>query len=88
MGLLDNWNKPSKSVDSIVKEAAENNLNLLIKYRKFDGTVSERRLENVSYNNSYQERGYHNDHIEGFCTLRGEERVFKINRIISADIVE
>ena len=86
MGLLDLWNKPPISIKEIVAEAVKNNNSLTIKYRKFDGTVSSRKISNVSYNNVYQEDGFFNDHIKGFCNLRLEERTFKIDRIVKAEI--
>ena len=87
MGLLDLWNKPEKNIKNVIKQAIENKQSIAIKYRKFDGTVSNRRLSDIRYNNSFGEVGFHNDHIIGFCSLRNEERTFKIDRISSVEII-
>lgn len=87
MGILDLWNKGSKSNLEVIKQAVAENKDILIKYRKFNGEVSRRRLSNIAYNNSFEEEGFHNDHIKGYCHMRREERTFKIDRIISIEIV-
>jgi|JI7StandDraft_1071085.scaffolds.fasta_scaffold144934_2 predicted DNA-binding transcriptional regulator YafY len=88
MGILDLWNKPENNIKESIKQAIENKKSLAIKYRKFDGTVSSREIRNVVFNNSFEVDGFHNDHIKGFCSIRNEERTFKIDRIISAEIVK
>lgn len=88
MGLLDLWNKPDKSIKSLIKQAIDNNQRLLIKYRKFDGTISSRELSEVAFNNSFEAEGYKDDHIKGQCSLRNESRTFKIDRIISAEQIK
>jgi len=88
MGILDLWNKPSKSIKETIAEAIANNYDLSIKYRKFDGTVSARIISKIDYNNDFEEDGFYEDHIKGFCSLRQEDRTFKIDRIIKAEIVE
>jgi predicted DNA-binding transcriptional regulator YafY len=88
MGLLDLWNKPENNIKESIKQAIENKYGLAIKYKKFDGTVSLRQLRDVVFNNSYETDGFHNDHIKGFCSIRNEERTFKIDRIISAELIK
>jgi predicted DNA-binding transcriptional regulator YafY len=88
MGILDLWNKPENNIKESIKQAIENKKSLAIKYRKFDGTISSREIRNVVFNNSFEADGFHNDHIKGFCSIRNEERTFKIDRIISAEIVK
>lgn len=87
MGILDLWNKGSKSNLEVIKQAMTENKDILIKYRKFSGEISKRKLSNIIYNNSFEDDGFHNDHIKGYCHLRREERTFKIDRIISIEIV-
>lgn len=87
MGLLDQWNKADNSIKDTLKQAMDENHHVLIKYRKFEGDVSERTLSNIQFNNSFEEDGFHNDHIKAYCHLREEERTFKIDRIISITIL-
>lgn len=87
MGILDLWNKGSKSNVEVIKQAMTENKDIFIKYRKYDGEISERRLSNIIYNNSFEEDGFHNAHIKGYCHIRREERTFKIDRIVSIKIV-
>ncbi|WP_417558364.1 hypothetical protein [Mesoflavibacter zeaxanthinifaciens] len=88
MGILDMWNKPSNSIKEMIEEAIQNNYDLSIKYRKFDGTLSSRIISDIEYNNAFEDEGFYNDHIKGFCNLRQEDRTFKIQRIIKAEIVK
>lgn len=87
MGILDLWNKENKSNLEVIKQAMTENKDILIKYRKFSGEISKRRLSKIIYNNSFEDDGFHNDHIKGYCHLRREERTFKIDRIISIEII-
>ena len=88
MGLLDQWNKAEKSTIEIVMEALRQGKNIEIGYRNFNGEVSTRKVSNIVINNEFEERGYHNNHIKGYCHLRHEERTFKLDRIVSARIVD
>ncbi len=58
-----------------------------IEYVKYDGTRSKRRVSNISICNEYGAYGYENDHISGYCHLRGEKRHFKIDRIQSIRVL-
>lgn len=87
MGLLDLWNKPEKSIKDVINQAIDSKKDIAIKYRKFDGTVSTRQLSNIAYNNTFEAEGFHNAHIKGHCSLRDEDRTFKIDRIISVEIL-
>lgn len=86
MGLLDQWNKPQQSISEIIADVIDNQKTITIKYQKFDGDYSERKISNIQYNNEYESEGFHNDHIKGYCHLRNEERTFKISRILSVNI--
>ena len=92
MGLLDLWNKRNDEGDnapkSVIEKAMALNKPIKIKYQKFNGEVSVRELSGIAYNNSFEEDGFYNNHIKGFCSLRKEERTFKIDRILSASIIE
>jgi predicted DNA-binding transcriptional regulator YafY len=88
MGLLDLWNKPDNSIKNVIEQAIANNEKIAIKYKKFDGTISSRKLSNIGFNNTFEADGFHNDHIKGFCSLRNEDRTFKIDRIISVELIE
>ena len=88
MGLLDQWNKAEQSTIEIVMGAVKKGKNIEIGYRNFNGEVSTRKVSGVIVNNEFEERGYHNNHIKGFCHLRNEERTFKLERIVSARIVD
>jgi predicted DNA-binding transcriptional regulator YafY len=88
MGLLDQWNKPKQSIKGVLQKAMKEKKSVLIKYRKYDGTSSERKLSELEFNNEFQAVGFHNAHIKAFCHLRKENRTFKISRIISANVIE
>lgn len=89
MGLLDIWNKKEEnnSMDTIQKAISENK-SITISYRNFNGELSQRILSNIKFNNEFDEKGYHNEHVKGFCSKRQEERTFKIDRIITIKINE
>lgn len=75
-------NQMSKTViRSQVERAINSNSSIEISYTKYDGTSSRRKISNIKYNNQYYDIGYANDHIEGYCHMRQEDRVFKIDRI-------
>lgn len=69
------------SIRAIIKKAIDEEMDIIITYRKYDGTTSQRQLSNIEYNNEYGSYGYSNDHIKGYCHLRKEYRVFRIDRI-------
>lgn len=77
----------AQSIRSKIKRAISNDNDVKIEYRKYDGTSSNRRLSDISYNNEFEMEGYNNDHIKGWCHLRSEERTFKIDRIKSIEIL-
>lgn len=79
--------KPTQDIRSKIRQAISNTHDIKIAYRKYDGTSSARRLSNITFNNEFKSDGYNNDHIKGFCHLRGEERTFRISRITSIEII-
>ena len=87
MGLLDIWNKKEEDeildVRTTIDKAISENKSITIFYRNFNGEISDRSLSNISYNNKFEAKGFHNEHIKGFCSKRQEDRTFKIDRIIS-----
>ena len=67
-------------IGDYIKEAIQQNKEITIKYQKYDGSVSTRRISNIELSDEYGD-GY----IRAYCHLRNEERTFKISRIIEAD---
>ena len=75
------------SIESKITQAISGGGDIKIRYRKYDGTASERRLSAITYNNEFEADGYHNAHIKGYCHLRKENRTFKIDRIIAVEVL-
>lgn len=75
------------SIRTEIDKAIRTNKDIEIEYVKYDGTYSKRRVSNIEYCNDYGVFGYNNDHISGYCHLRGEERHFKIERIQSIRVL-
>ena len=88
MGLLDLWNKPEKNVKDIIQNAILNNEAIAIKYRNFDGEISSRTLSKIRFNTDFENEGETKTHIKGFCSMRKEDRTFKIDRIMSVDVIK
>lgn len=68
------------TVKEYITKAIQENKSITIKYRKFDGSISTRRLSNVEYSDEFGD-----DYIQAYCHLRNENRTFKISRIIEVD---
>lgn len=66
----------------LIKRAQEDDLTLEIDYVKEGFPKSTRTISDISESNEYGV-GY----IRAFCHTRGEERTFKISRIVDARIV-
>lgn len=66
---------------SIIDQAIKENKTLFFTYTKYNGEISNRSISNIQYLNDYEEYGYQNDHISGFCHKRNENRTFKISRM-------
>lgn len=75
------------SIRTEIDRAIRTGKDIEIVYVKYDGTRSRRRVSDISYCNDYEDYGYENDHISGFCHLRGEDRHFKIDRIQSIRVL-
>ena len=75
------------SIRTEIDRAIRTGKDIEIEYVKYDGTRSKRRVSNISYCNDYEDYGYENDHIRGYCHLRGEDRHFKIDRIQSIRVL-
>lgn len=71
------------TVKEYITKAIRENKSITIKYRKFDGSISTRRLSNVEYSDEFGD-----DYIQAYCHLRNENRTFKISRIIEVDGVK
>lgn len=75
------------SIESEIKRAITYKYDIEIKYEKYNGETSKRKVSNISYNNDYKDYGYNNDHIKGYCRLRNEERTFRISRITAVRVL-
>lgn len=75
------------SIESEIKRAITHGYDIEIRYEKYGGELSQRRVSNISYNNEFGDFGYSNAHIKGFCHLRNEERTFRISRITAVRVI-
>lgn len=75
------------SIESEIKRAITCKYDIEIKYEKYNGETSKRKVSNISYNNNYKDYGYNDDHIKGYCHLRNEERTFRISRITAVRVL-
>lgn len=71
------------TIREYINKAILENRDITIKYRKYDGSISTRRLSNVEFSDEFGE-----DYIAAYCHLRNENRTFKISRIIEVDGVK
>lgn len=71
----------STRIESCIKNAIATNKAITIKYRKYDGSISERKISEIEYSSEYG-----NEYIYAYCHLRKDYRTFKISRIL--DIVD
>ena len=67
-------------IDNLINSAIENGWSLVIKYRKYSGEVSVRKISDIYYSDEFGE-----EYIDAFCHKREERRTFKINRILAAE---
>lgn len=75
------------TIESEIRRAVNGGYAIEIKYEKYSGEVSQRKVSALSYNNEFGEYGYSNAHIKGYCHLRNEERTFKISRIMAVRVL-
>ena len=68
------------SIIEYIEEAIQNGKSIIIKYEKYGGELSTRKLSDIHYSDEFGE-----EYIEGFCHLRNERRTFKISRIREVD---
>lgn len=62
---------------AVLEQAMNDGSTLEIDYEKYDGEQSHRSISNIQYSDEYGD-----DYISAFCHLRGEDRTFKIDRIL------
>lgn len=74
-------------IESEIKRAIDSGSDIEIKYEKFNGEKSQRRVSNIAYNNEFGVYGYNNAHIRGYCHLRGEDRTFRVSRILAVRVL-
>lgn len=67
-------------IDNLINSAIENGWSLVIKYRKYSGEVSVRKISDIYYSDEFGE-----EYIDAYCHKREERRTFKINRILAAE---
>ena len=67
-------------INDYIDNAIKTHKEITIKYQKYDGTISTRRISSIEYSDEFGE-GY----IHAYCHLRSEERTFKISRILEVD---
>ena len=78
-------NQPSQNkayLQDLLKSIAAKHI-LSIEYQKADGTQSDRKLEPIGC--YYQ---YNNWYLLAFCNLKQDYRTFKVNRILSLEILD
>lgn len=68
------------TIREYIEQAIKENKTITIKYQKYDGTFSTRKVSNIAYSDEYG-----SDYIKGYCHLRNEDRTFKISRIREVD---
>jgi hypothetical protein len=64
-----------------LETAMNNMLFVRFEYTNYDGDDSLRTLGPLDYTDEFNARGYHKDHISGYCHKRDENRNFRIQRI-------
>ena len=70
------------SIEQLIRHAIEDGLTLEIDYAKNSYEKSSRVISHITLSTEYG-TGY----ISAYCHMRGEDRTFKISRIIDARIV-
>lgn len=78
----------TKSIKDDLSLAIMNKQKIKIQYENFNGETSERIISDLKLTEEFNEFGYENQHIKGFCHLRNEERSFKIDRIRNIELVK
>ncbi len=68
------------TIREYIEQAIKENKTITIKYQKYDGTISTRKVSNIAYSDEYG-----SDYIKAYCHLRDEDRNFKISRIREVD---
>ncbi len=63
-----------------IDNAIKNGKTVTIKYIKYEGTFSTRKISDIQYSDEFGD-----DYIQAFCHKRQEMRTFKISRILSVD---
>lgn len=68
---------------AVLEQAMNEGSTIEIDYEKYDGEQSHRSISNIHYSDEYGD-----DYISAFCHLRGEDRTFKIDRILKINGVQ
>ena len=67
-------------IKEYLDDAIKNRKSVTIKYIKYGGEYSERKISNIEYSDEFG-----SEYIQAFCHKRQENRTFKISRILSID---
>ena len=70
------------TVESELKRALRNGYDIEIKYKKYGGEISRRKVSNIEESDVFGD-GY----ISGYCHLRDEDRTFRIDRVQSVRVL-
>lgn len=71
------------NVDAKIQEAITHNKDALIKYQKYTGEVTIRKISSIEKSDEFG-----SNYIYAFCRLRNEWRTFRIDRIIEIKVLE
>lgn len=66
-------------IRNLIENAINNHWVLIIKYRKYSGDISVRKISDIHYSAEFG-----NEYIDAFCHKRQARRTFKIGRILTA----
>lgn len=87
VGQIKNTVNKASIKENLLK-AISNGSKVKILYENFHGETSERILSNIQITENFHEFGYDKEHIKAFCSLRNEERSFKIDRMKNIEIIK
>jgi predicted DNA-binding transcriptional regulator YafY len=69
------------SIDELVKLAAKKKFDLQIEYVSWSSGLTKRKISNIRFSDNHA-------YIIAYCRLRKEDRTFKIERILEAEIAK
>lgn len=66
------------TINNLIDNAIKNRWVLVIRYRKYNGEVSVRKISDIHYSGEFGDK-----YIDAYCHKRQERRTFKIDRILT-----